>query len=194
MSAIISPCDVDLLGAPTLKRSAFFSCPGARIRLSRDWGDGPRALVIGCNPSTAGAEADDPTSRWWNDWFQAAGFGGYDAANLYPFCTSSPAECRRIVSGIDSGDWGARDELHFVNLPALVDMAKAAHQVFVCWGAIAWDDLWIDHVVEEIQSGIAPYPDLWCWGKTSSGAPKHPLARGAHRIPRDQQPILWKAA
>lgn len=72
--------------------------------------------------------------------------------------------------------------------------ACAAHQVFVCWGAIAWDDLWIDHVVEEIQSGEGPYPALWCWGMTSSGAPKHPMARGKHRIPADQKEILWKAA
>lgn len=82
----------------------------------------------------------------------------------------------------------------FVNLPRVVDLAKAAHQVFVCWGNIAWDQDWIEHVVEEIQTGVEPYPDLWCWGKTQSGAPKHPMARGVHRIPRDQKPILWRAA
>lgn len=184
----------DLFSAPGMKRSAFFAREGCRVRLSRDWGDGPRALVIGCNPSTADALRDDPTSRWWNGWFERAGFGGYDAANLYPFCTPSPAECRKIADGIEGGDWGARDALHFENLPALVSMARAAKQVFVCWGAIAWDDFWIEHVVEEIQSGEAPYPDLWCWGLTSNGSPKHPLARGAHRIPRDQPPLLWRAA
>lgn len=26
-----------------------------------------------------------------------------------------------------------------------------------------------------------------------SGAPKHPLARGKHRVPRDQTFILWRA-
>jgi hypothetical protein len=83
--------------------------------------------------------------------------------------------------------------LHFTNLSALVAAAKAADQVFVCWGAIAWDQDWIEHVVEEIQTGEAPWPDLWCWGKTGSGAPKHPLARGLHRIPADQKPILWRA-
>lgn len=185
---------LDILGAPAMRRSAHFSHTGCRVRLSRDWSTGPRALAIGCNPSTADSMTDDPTSRWWNTWFKAAGFGGYDAANLYPFCSSSPADCRRIVDGIESGDWGARDALHFENLPALVDMAKRAHQVFVCWGAIAWDDAWIEHVVEEIQTGVAPYPDLWCWGLTASGAPKHPLARGVHRIATDQASILWRAA
>ncbi len=90
-------------------------------------------------------------------------------------------------------DWGHRDEI-FANLAHVVALAKAADQVFVCWGAIAWDDDWIEHVVEQIQTGKGPYPDLWCWGKTASGAPKHPLARGAHRIPVDQKPILWRAA
>ena len=36
--------------------------------------------------------------------------------------------------------------------------------------------------------------DLVCLGLTKDGYPKHPMARGAHRIPRDQQPILWKSA
>jgi hypothetical protein len=35
---------------------------------------------------------------------------------------------------------------------------------------------------------------IWCWGTTTSGAPKHPLARGKHRIPVDQPAILWRAA
>jgi hypothetical protein len=186
---------LDLLGDPVMRRSAHFVAPGVRIRLSRDWGPGPRALVVGCNPSTADADKDDPTSRWWNTWFAAAGFGGYDAMNLWPFCTSSPAECRRVADWESNGpDWHARDMMHFANLPAIVEAAKQAAQVFVCWGAIAWDDDWIEHLVEEIQSGEAPYPDLWCWGTTASGAPKHPMARGLHRIPHDQSPILWRAA
>jgi len=186
----------DLFEVPAIRRSAWFAEPKARLRLSRDWDPtAPRALVIGCNPSDADAEKDDPTSRWWNSWFREAGFGGYDAMNLYPFCSSSPAECRRRSDWENNGpDWGARDLMHFANLPAVVEAAKAAAQVFVCWGAIAWDDAWIEHLVEEIQTGVAPYPDLWCWGKTASGAPKHPLARGVHRMEKFPTPILWRAA
>lgn len=185
----------DLFGVATIKCAARFARPGVRLLLSRDWAFGPRALVIGCNPSTADADKDDPTSRWWNSWFQRFGFGGYDAMNLYPFCTPSPTACREIAERINAGaDWGARDDLHFVNLPLLVEKAKAARHVFVCWGAIAWDQYWIEHVVESIQTGVAPYPNLLCWGMTSSGAPKHPLARGKHRIAVNQPPLLWRAA
>lgn len=165
-----------------------------RLTLTRRWGGGPQACVIGCNPSTADAFKDDQTSRWWNAWFQEFGFGGYDAVNLYPFCTSSPGECRRIVDTIDHGAWDVRDDLHFVNLPHVVANAKTADKVFVCWGAIAWDDLWIEHVIGEIHNGDEPYPDLWCWGTTASGAPKHPMARGKHRIPLDQKPVLYREA
>lgn len=100
------------------------------------------------------------------------------------------------MADIYSGNaWHDRDALHFVNLPAVVKAAKSADQVSVCWGAIAGhDEGWIEHVVEEIQSGEDPCPDLWCWGTNADGSPKHPMARGKHRIPRDQQPILWRAA
>lgn len=33
---------------------------------------------------------------------------------------------------------------------------------------------------------------LDCLGTTGSGAPKHPLARGKHRIPADFAPVAWE--
>lgn len=165
-----------------IRRSAAFVGP-LRIRLTREWSDGPRALVIGCNPSIADAETDDPTSRWWNRWFRQAGFGGYDAANLYPFCTSNPRECRAIVEG-QSAETCAAIAL---NLSAITKLADDADQIFVCWGGIAWDVSWVRHVCDAIgQDKI-----LLCWGTTTAGAPKHPLARGRYRLNLDQQPIEW---
>jgi hypothetical protein len=186
--------DVDLLGAPIMRRSAFFPAPDIRQRLTREWGPGPRAFVLGCNPSDAGGERDDPTSLWWNAWFQLFGFGAYDAGNLYPFVSSDPAACRRRFDEcIDGPNWHDRDALH-ANVSAVARMAKDADQVFVCFGSIAWDWMWVEHIIEEIQTGEGPWPDLWCWGTTKSGAPTHPMARGRHRIARDQKPILWRAA
>lgn len=183
--------EVDLLGDEVMRRDAHFA-KGNRIRLSRTWGPGPRAFVLGCNPSTADGLTEDPTTHWLNAWFRLFGFGGYDLGNLYSFCTSDPSECRlRAERGLGGPDWHDRDAL-FANVDAVVRMAKRADQVFVCWGGIAWDDDWVEHVVEAVQTGVAPYPDLYCWGFTASGAPKHPMARGKHRIPRDQQPLLWR--
>jgi hypothetical protein len=184
----------DLFGFPVIERRADFDGKN-RLRLIHRWGPEPIACVIGHNPSDADGTKDDPTSRWWNRWFALYGFGGYVAVNLYPWCSAQPVDVYRIVQEIYARrDWGARDELHYVNLPTVVAEAKRAHQVFVCWGAIARDDAWIERVIEEIQTGEGPWPDLWCWGKTAAGAPKHPMARGLHRIPADQAPILWRAA
>jgi len=41
----------DLFGEPLLKRSAHFPAPGIRRRLSRDWGQGRRALLSARGPS-----------------------------------------------------------------------------------------------------------------------------------------------
>jgi hypothetical protein len=183
---------LDLLGNEPRSNAIFAG--DHRIELYREWGSGPTACVIGCNPARANADRNDMTSRWWINWFQRAGFGRYRGVNLYPFVTASPKECKRIADTIGNGAYDVRDALHMVNLPHVVKVAKAADQVFVCWGAIAWDSDWADHVVEQIQTGEEPWPDLWCWGTTSSGAPKHPLARGKHRIPVDQPAILWRAA
>lgn len=183
----------DLFGRG-IELDAVFHGDRCRLTLSRRWGPGPIALAIGCNPSDASHLKEDPSSRWMTRWFQEYSYGGYDLVNLYPFITPHPKQCRKLVGSIDGGAWDVRDELHFVNLPHVVALAKAAHKVFVCWGAIAWDDLWVDQVVEEIQTGEAPYPDLWCWGTTGSGAPKHPMARGKHRMAWDQKPIIWRSA
>jgi hypothetical protein len=184
---------LDLFGQPVIQRQADIA-GDCRWTLTRRWGAGPIACVIGHNPSTADGMAEDPTTRWWNAWFHLFGFGGYVAVNLYPWRTPDPAEVYRRVDGIDRGDWAARDDLYLSNLNVVVDTAKQAAQVFVCWGAIARPCMWLDQVIEDIQFGEEPWPDLWCWGKTASGAPKHPMARGAHRIPADQKPILWRAA
>jgi hypothetical protein len=93
---------IDLFGQPLatepeILRSARFVDDG-RIELHRRFGDGRTACVIGHNPSEAGGDRDDPTSRWWNRWFPRFGFGAYTAVNLYPWICSAPAECYNRVA------------------------------------------------------------------------------------------------
>lgn len=185
----------DLFGNDTMQRSVLFAGDATlRLTIGRKWGPGPHACMIGCNPSVAGDKLDDPTVLWWTHWCQLFGYGSFTGVNLYPFITSSPAECRKLADWEATDDWWVRDALIYTNLSVVTDEAKRANTVFAGWGAIAWDDDWIEHVVEGIQTGVAPWPDLWCWGTTKSGAPTHPMARGKHRIAHDQRPILWRAA
>lgn len=183
----------DLFGNPVVRDAEFWDSK-IRVKLVRTWGPGPRVNFIGCNPSIAGKEIDDPTCKWWMKWGQALGFGGFVATNLYPFITSSPAECRKIANWEDNGpDWYARDRMQ-QNLDIVVRTAKTADLVVACWGAISWDKTWIDHVVEAITSGEEPWPDIYCFGTTKSGAPMHPMARGKHRISPTVEPKLWRIA
>lgn len=172
---------------PEITRSVHF-VGDMRLSLTRDWAQGPRALAIGLNPSAADGSRDDPTSRWWNAWFMANGFGGYDAMNLYPFCTPHPKACRAFV---EKHPRKAKKAMMQVNLPAVLNAAAAADRIFVCWGNIAWDAEWVATFVAALRERLGNDAPLYCWGTTKSGAPKHPLARGKHRITAAQEAMLW---
>lgn len=178
-----------------IRRTASLSpCGRFRMELGRAWGDGPYLLYIGNNPSVGDHRKDDPTIRRWMHFTRAWGYDRFIAVNPYPYITSDPAECRRWAAWEKNGpDWEARDRIQ-QNVEIITRLAKGAAMVVACWGAIAGDDPLIDHIIEEIQSGEAPYPDIYCFGKTSSGAPIHPMARGRHRISDNAQPVIWRAA
>lgn len=55
------------------------------------------------------------------------------------------------------------------------------------------DDLVKDEaLLDEVCKAVGH--DLYCFGTTKDGKPKHVLARGPHRVPRDQKPVLWRKA
>jgi hypothetical protein len=176
-----------------VKSSATFSKDRRhRITLVREFGPGPTVCYIGHNPSDAAEDKEDPTSHAFAHFAKGNGFGRYVTVNLYSFIAPDPAVCRAWARWEDNGpDWYARDEMH-ENCDRVVREAKKADRVVACWGALAQDDAWVEHVVEAVMTGIEPWPDIYCLGTTNSGAPKHPLARGVHRIPRDQKFIPWR--
>lgn len=178
-----------------LKRGATYSkCGGMRFTLTREWGEGPSVCYVGHNPSTAGHEVDDPTSLAWVHFAKAQGYARYTAVNLYPYRTPDVQECHRWADWDKNGpDWWVRDRIHD-NMGIVAKIAKAADIVVACWGALARDDSHVEAVIEEIQSGYDPCPDIYCLGTTLAGDPKHPMARGKHRIARDQRFVLWRKA
>lgn len=175
-----------------IKRGATYGANDTlRWTLTREWGEGKSACFLGHNPSTAGHELEDPTTLTWNYFAKLWGCGRYTAVNLYPLRSPDPAVARAWADWSRTNDWSVRDLL-MENASIVVREAKRADIFVACYGAIAMDDAWNGHVLEEIQSGEPPYPTIHAFGFTSSGAPKHPMARGKHRVPRDQQPIVWK--
>lgn len=81
--------------------SAVFSEDGRfRFVLSRWWRPGPRALIIGANPSKAGWPENDPTvhriialtrERW----------AGFDLVNECPFISTDPEGVRAWRAGVE---------------------------------------------------------------------------------------------
>lgn len=178
------------------RRAVFTSGRACRLSLTRVWGDpaAPRPLWLGHNPSDASEHRDDPTSLRIIHFCRQWGQPGYDLGNLYPFVTADPAECRRIADWQANGpDWWARDQI-WHNVSHLEEMAAKASMIVACFGDIARDQFFIDHVVEQLENEMPEGAPIYCLGKTKSGAPKHPMARGRHRVPDDQQPIVWRNA
>lgn len=181
--------------ADTINRSANLSrCGAYRFTLTRTWSEGERVCFIGLNPSTADHRKDDPTVCRWIRFARAWGYGSFTAVNLYPYRSSSPAECRAWSRWRDNGpDWHVRDVIQ-ENLGVVVDEAKRASAVVACWGARTWDPEWVDHLCEQVQTGEEPWPDLMCLGATADGSPIHPSARGRARVPDSTVLKMWRPA
>lgn len=176
------------------RRAEISACGTLRWTLERAWGSGPHVCWIGLNPATADGRVDDQTSWRWTRFAHGWGYARWVAVNMYPFRSADPAACRRWADWQANGpDWHVRDAIHH-NVDVVAREAKRADLVVACWGAGAWDDALVEHVIEAIQTGEAPWPDLWCLGRTAGGAPIHPMARGRKRVPDDARPVLWREA
>lgn len=163
-----------------------------RETLVREFGAGGGTLCV-CmqNPSKAEADdpaANDPTVLTVMGFTQRLGFGRLVVVNTYPRRSTDPAEMYRwlYAMGLDG-----REEARAQALAIVLREARAADQFIAAWGNGDGKDPWPRRLADAIVvAGIS----IYAFGFTNSGAPKHPLARGLHRIPRDQKPVLWRAA
>lgn len=186
---------------PGAKGSASLSkCGTYRHTLTRQWDARPTLVVCMFNPSTADAKQDDPTISLLRHIASHNGYGGIVVVNAIPLRSPSPAEAIDMVNTWDKRqDWYQRDALQ-ANLCIIKTEVEKAAAVLIAWGALGDRcDLWIDTVLEEIEvacfRGVQADPaPIYCLGKTKSGYPKHPLARGKHKVPKDAKLIPWRAS
>lgn len=163
-----------------MKRSAELSSDGLyRYVLVRRWGhEGGFATFVMLNPSTADATKDDPTILRCIAFAASWGFSALHVVNLYAFRSTDP-----------KGLWTVPDPVGPDNNAHIIGHAAVAKTqgmpVIAAWGNNAKQDR-VDAVLSMPAMDV-----LQCLGKTKSGAPKHPLARGHHRVPEDFVPVPY---
>ncbi|RVM91495.1 DUF1643 domain-containing protein [Sinorhizobium meliloti] len=170
---------------PSIRKSAIVSeCATYRYELRRVWDDAlPMLAVCMLNPSTADASVDDPTVLKLIHFGKLWGYGGLLIVNLYAFRSPSPKE----MFAAGAAAVGPQNEKF--TAAAVFYARDNGGKLLAAWGNDGNERAMFFARWTRCQ-GV----ELVCLGTTQSGAPKHPMARGLHRIPRDQRPIPWGAA
>lgn len=146
-----------------LERDAVISsCGKYRYLLRRSWDHcRPRVLFVMLNPSTADAETEDPTIRSCIRLCRGLGYGSLEVVNLFAWRATDPAElltCDRPI--------GPDQE-------KITAAAVARCDIPICaWGAHPAARGKGRFLIEAIR---CLRPAVFCFGRTKSGEPKHPL-------------------
>ncbi len=146
--------------------SAVFNGP-YRYELARWWGLGASLVWVMLNPSTAGAQSNDPTIRRCIGFSRRDQFGfeGMKVVNLFGLVATDPAELRAVDDPV-----GAENREY---------VKRALHHgltAVAAWGA-AVDSLpeaqsEIDFFMKTADAEGVP---VMCLGTTKAEHPKHPL-------------------
>lgn len=148
--------------SPRMERSAVFS-PDLqyRYRLSRRWAQGDALPFVLLNPSRAGAELDDPTTRRCIGFARRLGYGALELVNLYAFIATNPQDLRKAGYPV-----GPDNDMH------IEAACRGAPQAVCAWGSNARD----------LVRPVVVLALLKAWGVKpmalrigAGGAPVHPL-------------------
>lgn len=175
---------------PITYRDAQFEGPDDmfRLTLTREWDHGAgTALWLLSNPSKASGAIDDPTALRVAAFSQRWGFRRSVIVNGSPLVATLPADNQRWLAGlkVDSQRPAVEAALRR-NAAAVHCAARSAKLRVAAFGRAANPAL--DHLV----ACLLDIGALHCIGITETGLPKHPLARGRHRVPVDALPTTWK--
>ncbi len=159
---------------PTLPAcdDAEFSNNGTeRLWLSRKVADeGPVGLIIGLNPSTAGAsvESNDHTIKKETEFARRWGWGGFWKANLFTCIETYSRNLKNMTYAQACGEHG---------IAVLHNMIPHAHEIVVCWGAGVPKPMRprIELVCTRIRQLKQSATRVLCFGASKGGDPVHPL-------------------
>ena len=149
-----------------IRKSAIISgCQQYRYLLTRRWAEDPRllnVLWIMLNPSTAGANNDDPTIRKCISFSRQWGYGGIKVVNLFAYRATSPKDMMSATNPIGPENNGHIEHAGMWNV-GLVMCAWGNHGAFLDRYKVV-PQLTLDH-------------DLYCLKQNSKEPfmPGHPL-------------------
>jgi hypothetical protein len=193
MSAQLSLAGVPAPVAPAAPRvverwAEFSPCGAYRYLLGRRWAPGPLCLFVCLNPSDADAEKDDATCHRMMHFAEAWGHGGLLGMNLAGLVSSKPRALWEVADPI-----GPRNDARIREVAN--DVIAGGGRLVAAWGcSVPFDDkaprlmVGRDVAMRDLLTSIG---DVYCLGRNADGSPKHPHARGRHRAPDDQAPILF---
>ncbi len=143
---------------------------------------GRRVVFVMLNPSTADAFKLDPTVNECRKRALALGADVLEVVNLFAFRSPYPSELRQRARGLRGDD--------AINTNAILAACAGAQMIVASWGNHGR----MDNRDLIIRSALRSNGfKLHHFGLTADGHPKHPLARGRHRIPAGMAPIAMEA-
>lgn len=153
---------------------AEFSPDGLeRLWLSRKVAEtGPVGLIIGLNPSTAGAQTQDQTIRKEMAFAKQWGWSGFWKGNLFTRIETVSTKLKNMDYQMAIGEHGAE---------VLDLMIRSCHPIVVCWGSAVPKHMVhrIRDVHDALRNTRAHAMDaISCFGLSLDGHPKHPLYLG----------------
>ena len=153
--------------------AVYSDCERFRYTLTRVWNpDGPKALFVMLNPSTATEVQNDPTVERCERRARALGYGAFRVANIFAFRATDPRVMRAEVDpvGPDNDD-------------AIAQSAPWADRIICAWGTHGAHLNRGAQVATLLHATARP---LFHLGLTKGGHPTHPLY-----IAYDRQPMPW---
>jgi hypothetical protein len=155
------------------KGADFSECGLYRYALWRIWDDSkPLVMFVGLNPSTANAEADDPTIRRVRAIATNLGYGGIYMCNCFSYISTNPAMLKAETV-----------EAMIKNAEVLKRAAQRCKDVVFAWGNFKEvSDSGIDKKLAEA------FPSAKALFINKNGSPKHPLY-----CKTEIQPVMYRS-